>query len=176
MKLSVNATVQLRSPTWGTAAMPAFRPLTRVRLTRIPGKLDVRLRFGRPVRTLKVDDQRRIALFAPGAVFCRLRWIWMDRAGLAWELQVLQADDPLGEATRIEGIVPRVHVLVRADGERQVRLVQQRIASIGALGFDPSDASPMYWRMVQRRLSAGLPLPDYTVERHAAHLAARGVA
>ncbi|MDA8255546.1 MAG: DUF2840 domain-containing protein, partial [Betaproteobacteria bacterium] len=40
-----------------------------------------------------------------------------------------------------------------------------------ALGIDPAAVSPAYWRTLGNRLSARLPLPAYTVERHAAYLA-----
>ncbi|MDA8256840.1 MAG: DUF2840 domain-containing protein, partial [Betaproteobacteria bacterium] len=44
-----------------------------------------------------------------------------------------------------------------------------------ALGIDPAAVSPAYWRTLGNRLSARLPLPAYTVERHAAYLAGEGL-
>jgi hypothetical protein len=42
---------------------------------------------------------------------------------------------------------------------------------IEALGIDPAVVAVTYWRTVGNRLAARQPLPDYTTERHAAHLA-----
>jgi hypothetical protein len=40
-----------------------------------------------------------------------------------------------------------------------------------ALGIEPAAVAATYWRTVGNRLAARQPLPDYTTERHAAHLA-----
>ena len=49
--------------------------------------------------------------------------------------------------------------------------VLPQIDAIEALDIDPVTVSSAYWRMLGNRLSARLPLPAYTVERHAAYLA-----
>lgn len=57
------------------------------------------------------------------------------------------------------------------DVELRDTLVPQQIDAIEALDIDPASTSPAYWRTLGNRLSARLPLPAYTVERHAAYLA-----
>jgi len=52
-----------------------------------------------------------------------------------------------------------------------VQLLLPQIDAIEALSIDPAAVSPAYWRTLGNRLSARLPLPAYTVERHAAYLA-----
>ena len=63
------------------------------------------------------------------------------------------------------------HLLLCAEGERQVQSVLPQIDAIEALGIDPVAVSTAYWSTLGNRLSARLPLPAYTVERHAAYLA-----
>lgn len=50
-----------------------------------------------------------------------------------------------------------------------------RIDAIEALGIEPAEVSPAYWRTLGNRLAAHLPLPDYSAERHAAWLAGRAL-
>lgn len=49
-------------------------PLTRVSLAYVERRINLYLRFGQPLRELRLDRWRRCASFAPGAVFCRVRW------------------------------------------------------------------------------------------------------
>ena len=68
----------------GTAAPPTSlaelvgragaTPLTRVSLAFIEQRIDIYLRFGEPARTIRLDRWRRVAMFLPGVVFCRIRW------------------------------------------------------------------------------------------------------
>jgi len=67
----------------------------------------------------------------------------------------------------IHGIDPGAGVLLRAEGPREVRTVLPKIDAIAALGIDPADAAPAYWRLLGERLAARHPLPDYTAARHA---------
>jgi hypothetical protein len=52
-----------------------------------------------------------------------------------------------------------------------VQSVLPQIDAIETLDIDPVAVSPAYWRTLGNRLSARLPLPAYTAERHAAYLA-----
>ncbi|MNL26279.1 hypothetical protein D3C87_1477960 [compost metagenome] len=47
--------------------------------------------------------------------------------------------------------------------------------AIEGLGIDPCAVAVTYWRTVGNRLAARQPLPAYTAERHAAHLARRAL-
>lgn len=142
-------------------------PVTRVSLVNVPHQFVVSLRFGRPVRELSLDGTRRIAAFLPGARFARLRWEAGDWAPSRWQLLVLQACTLSEPMQRLPGIDPGAGVLLRAEGPRQVRAVLQKIDAIAALGIDPADAAPAYWRLLATRLAARHPLPDYTAARHA---------
>lgn len=150
-------------------------PLTRVTLVHVPHQLVVSLRFGRPVRELSVDATRRIAAFLPGARFARLRWEAEYYGSARWQLLVLQACTLYEPMQRFAGIDPGASMLLRAEGPREVRAILPKIDAITALGIDPADASPTYWRLLAGRLAARQPLPDYTALRHAAWRSGRAL-
>ena len=148
-------------------------PLTRVSLAFVAHRINVYLRFGHPVRELRLDRWRRCAAFLPAAMFCRVRWESNDYGTTRWQLMVLQACTPLDAVQRIAGIQPGARLLLCAEGELQVRSVLPQIDAIEALDIDPVSVSLAYWRTLGNRLSARLPLPAYTAERHAAYLAGK---
>ena len=150
-------------------------PLTRVSLAYVERRIDVYLRFGEPVHTVRLDRWRRIAVFTPGAVFCRIRWQANDYGTVRWQLMVMQACTPHDAVQRIAGVLPGARLLLNADTEHTVRAVLAQIDAIEALGISPSAASPAYWRTVGNRFTARLPLPAYTAARHAAWLAGRAL-
>jgi hypothetical protein len=145
--------------------------LTRVSLAFVERRINLYLRFGHPVRELRLDRWRRCAMFLPAALFCRVHWESNDYGTTRWQLMMLQTCTPLDAVQRIPGIQPGARLLLYAEGERQVQSVLPQIDAIEAMGIDPVAVSPAYWRTLGNRLSARLPLPAYTVERHAAYLA-----
>ncbi len=100
-----------------------------------------------------------------------MKWIGNDYGTALWQLKVLQAPMPFDGAQRIAGVAPGARILLRADSEPQVKAVLEVIDAIEALGIEPAAVAATYWRTVGNRLAARQPLPDYTLERHAAHLA-----
>ncbi|MCI4214283.1 DUF2840 domain-containing protein [Dickeya dianthicola] len=169
----------------GTAAPPtslaglvgraSTTPLTRVSLAYIEQRIDIYLRFGEPARTIRLDRWRRVAIFLPGVVFCRIRWHANDYGTIRWQLMVMQACTPLDAAQRIPGVLPGARLLLHAEGEPAVRAVLAKIDAIEALGIAAIDVSPAYWRTLGNRLASRLPLPAYTTERHAAWRAGRAL-
>lgn len=146
-------------------------PLTRVSLAFVAQRINLYLRFGHPVRELQLDRWRRCATFLPAAIFCRVRWESNDYGTTRWQLMVLQACNPLDAVQRIAGVQPGARLLLHAEGALQVQSVLPQIEAIEALGIEPVAVSPAYWRTLGNRLSARLPLPPYSAERHAAFLA-----
>jgi hypothetical protein len=69
------------------------------------------------------------------------------------------------------GVVPGARILLRADGELQVQAVLALIDRIEVSTIDPCAVAATYWQAVGNRLAARQPLPEYTPERHAAHIA-----
>ncbi|PNG51794.1 hypothetical protein WDL1CHR_02483 [Variovorax sp. WDL1] len=153
-----------------SAADPGDPPLTRVSLAYVEHRINLYLRFGQPLRELRLDRWRRCASFAPGAVFCRVRWESNDYGTTRWQLVVLQACTPGERMQRIAGVRPGAQLLLCADDETRVQAVLQQIDVIEALAIDPTQASPAYWRTLGNRLAARQPLPAYGTERHAAWL------
>ncbi|MBA1263227.1 DUF2840 domain-containing protein [Ectopseudomonas chengduensis] len=147
--------------------------LTRVSLAYVEQRIKLYLRFGEPACITRLDQWRRVAVFLPGAVFCRIRWQANDYGTIRWQLMVMQACTPLDTVQRIPGVLPGARLLLHTEGDNTVRAVLERIDAIEALGIAPVAASPAYWRTLGNRLAARSPLPGYTVERHAAWLAGR---
>ena len=148
-------------------------PLTRVSLAYIEARFKLYLRFGEPARALQLDRWRRCAVFLPGAMLCRIRWQANDYGTIRWQLMVMQTCTPLDAVQRIPGVQPGARLLLHAEGDANVRAVLERIDAIEALGIAAIDVSPAYWRTLGNRLAARLPLPEYSIERHAAWLAGR---
>lgn len=157
------------------AVLPPRPVHMRVSLAFVEHRVNVWLRFGQPVRETTLDRWRRVAIFEPDAVCCRVKWIGNDYGTALWQLMLLQAPMPFDRAQRIAGVAPGARILLRADSEQQVKAVLEVIDAIEALGVDPAAVAVTYWRTVGNRLAARQPLPDYTIERHAAHIARRAL-
>ncbi|WP_296560881.1 DUF2840 domain-containing protein [Pigmentiphaga sp.] len=143
----------------------------RVSLAFVEHRVNIWLRFGRPVRETAMDRWRRIAVFAPGAVCCRVQWAGNAYGTVLWRLMVLQAPMPFDDAQCVAGVSPGARILLRVEGDRQVKVVLEAIDAIEQIGIDPCTVAATYWRTLGNRLAARQPLPAYTAERHAAHLA-----
>ncbi|WP_454710805.1 DUF2840 domain-containing protein [Cupriavidus nantongensis] len=157
------------------AGQAGSAPLTRVSLAYVEQRIDLYLRFGEPARIVRLDRWRRVAVFLPGAMFCRIRWQANDYGTIRWQLMVMQACTPLDAAQRIPGVLPGACLLLHAEGEPAVRAVLAQLDAIEAQGIAPADVSPAYWRTLGNRLVARLPLPAYTAEQHAAWRAGRAL-
>lgn len=147
--------------------------VTRVTLASIGRHVRIRLRFGAPQRIVRLDAYRRLAIFMPGAVCCRVSWAANAYGTVTWTLMVMQAATPLDAVQCIAGVVPGARLLLRVDGKRQVKTVLALIDAIEADGIAPVTVSPAYWRTVANRLAARQAPPAYTAERHIAYLARR---
>jgi hypothetical protein len=178
-RLSSIAATSLRS-TAPASGQPLGRrssaaSFTRVSLVFVEQRINLYLRFGRPQREHRLDHRQRCAFFLPGACFARILWQANDYGTTRWQLLVLQACLPRDRVHRIPGICPGARILLHVEGERRVQAVLTQIDAMEALGIDPSDVSPAYWRTLGNRLAARLSPPSYTVERHTAWLAVRGL-
>ena len=171
----VQGNVQPSMRLWTQNALPERPTQMRVSLAFVDQQVNLWLRFGRPVRKIVLDRWRRVAVFAPGTVCCRVKWVAYAYGTAVWQLMVLQAglllDHEGGGIQRIAGVVPGARILLRAEGERQVKAVLEVIDAIEQSGIDPCTVAVTYWRTVGNRMAARLPLPEYTAERHAAHIA-----
>lgn len=142
---------------------------TRVLLTFVADRLNVYLRFGQPRAERVLDQHRRVLEFSPHSVCCRVSWQANDHGTTAWQLIVLQTGAPGEPVERIRGIAPGASLLLRASGVRHVPAVLAVIDRIEALGIDPSDSSPEYWRVIHQCLCTRAELPEYGRARHDAY-------
>ncbi|CAM8753321.1 hypothetical protein NCF_00957 [Burkholderia pseudomallei] len=176
MNAQISTATASSSPALAVLAGQAdITPLTRVSLAYIERRIDVYLRFGEPAHIVRLDRWRRVAVFLPGAMFCRIRWQANDYGTTHWQLMVMQACTPLDVAQRIPGVLPGARLLLHAEVEPAVRAVLAQLDAIEAQGVAPADVSSAYWRTLGNRLAARLPPPEYTAQRHAAWLAGRAL-
>ena len=70
---------------------------------------------------------------------------------------------------------PGGEILLRLDGWPKVQRALAVIDALEALGLDPADVSPDYWRHAHNRLTADLEPSAYTPERHAAWIGRRRI-
>jgi hypothetical protein len=145
--------------------------LTRVILAFVPGRVNNRLRFGHPVHEIVLDRWRTIAQFAPGTFFCRVCWLANDYGTTVWNLSVLQAGSAGEPLQCMAGVFPGARRLLHVSGELKVQQALHVVDAIETLGIDPVAVSPAYWHLLHNRLATRELLPDYTLDRHAAHLA-----
>lgn len=148
---------------------------TRVSLAYLESRFKLYLRFGEPVRIIRLDRWRRVAVFLPNAIFCRIRWQANDYGTVRWQLMVMQSGLPRDAMQRIPGVQPGARLLLHTQGDYTVRTMLKCIDAIEAQGIAPATVPPAYWGTLANRLAARFPLPEYTSERHAAWLAGRAL-
>jgi hypothetical protein len=150
--------------------------LTYVELVFCPGRIERWVRFGQVAQEHRVGSRQRFVGFEPGAVFGFVRWV-CDAGGTAvTRIDILQAVRRSAPCWTVPGVAPGAEILLRLSGWPKVQKALTAIDAIEALGVDPADAAPDYWRHVGGRLSVGEAARGYSRERHAAWLARRELA
>jgi hypothetical protein len=149
--------------------------LTHVEILWIKGRVENRIRFGRIDRQHMIDRQRRVVSFATGSIFAFVRWAANDHGTVRSRIDILRAVAPGERCVTIPHVDPGGECLLRISGWPKVEKVLQVIDAIEALGIDPADAAPEYWRHVHNRLSAGDRPRSYSRSRHQAWLHRRRV-
>ena len=116
--------------------------VTRVALVFMAQRINAYLRFGDPVHLRIIDERRRVAEFAAGAIFCRILWQANDFGTTRWELAVMQAMHRGEPMQHVTGVVPGARLLLQAEGGRNVQAVLRLIDAIEAQRIDPADVAP----------------------------------
>ena len=150
-------------------------PQTLVSLLFIPRRLNVYLRFGQPLEVREIDRRKRVAVFAPGSVFCRVWSQSNDFGNTRWELAVMQTIGPAESGQRIAGIAPGAKLLLHVDTPRGRRAVTGLIESIEQQAIDAAEVAPSYWQMIHGRIAAHCDATWYSVEQHQAYRACRAL-
>jgi hypothetical protein len=151
-------------------------PLTHVELTWIEKKIEFRIRFGRRAADKILDRRRRIASFAPDSIFCFVRWASNDYGTVISRMDIVRTVGAGERYQTLPFVRPGGEILLRVDAWPRVERALQAIDAIEAIGVDPADASPDYWRHLHNRLAVGDEPRAYTREQHDAWLKRRSVA
>ena len=132
------------------------------------------LRFGRQAGDRIIDRRRRVASFAPGAIFAFIRWAANDYGTISSRIDIVRAVSR-GEAfSTLPHVDPGGDILLHLHGWPKVVQVLRAIDAIETLGIAPEDVAPDHWRHIHNRLSAGLPPRSYSLARHKAKLLREG--
>ena len=149
--------------------------LTHVELTWIEKKIEHWLRFGRRAKERILDRRRSIASFEPNSIFAFVRWASNDYGTIISRMDIVRAVESGERCQTLPFVRPGGEILLRVDSWPKVERVLRSIDVIEALGVDPADVAPEYWRHLQNRITAGHEPRAYTREQHAAWLKRRSV-
>ena len=144
--------------------------LTHVELTWLSKRVEQRIRFGRPVASLRLDGHRRRVSFAPNLIFAVVRWAGNGYGTISCEIDIVRAVAPGERCTTAPFLRPGGEIFLSIKNWPKVERVLQAIDAVEALGIDPADAAPDHWRHVHNRLIVGEKPRAYTLTRHRAWL------
>jgi len=156
-------------------ADPAPDRLTHVELTWLAKRVEQRIRFGRPMASLRLNRHRRCVSFAPNAIFAVVRWTGNTYGTISSEIDILRAVAPGERCTTAPFMQPGGEIFLSITSWPKVERVLQAIDAVEALGIDPADAAPDHWRHVHNRLIVGERPRAYTLSRHRAWLKRRRI-
>lgn len=149
---------------------------TLVELTFRKQKVEQWIRFGRKSFEQIIDRRRCIVGFAPGSIFAFVRWASNDYGTMVSRLDILRAIGRGEPFQTVPFVRPGGEILLQINGWQHVQRALVAIDAVEALGLDPADVSPDYWRHVHNRLSAGQEPNSYTTARHEAWIGRRRIA
>jgi len=149
--------------------------LTFVELTWKEGRVEQWIRFGDPVCEERLGPHRRRFAFARGAIFGVNRWAANTYGTVLSRFNIVQAARPGTAIQTLPYLRPGGALLLSTHGWPKVERVLQAIDTIEALGIDPADASPEYWRHLHNRLTTAQPAHFYTRLQHRAWLKRRSL-
>ena len=165
----------MRPPADVRAAYKAAPHLTHVELSWREGRVEHWLRFGHPVAEPRLDALRRIASFSPGSVFGFVRWASNAYGTIISRIDIVRVVGS-GEAYQTLPFVRRGgNLLLSIKGWPKVEKVLHAVDAVEALGLDPAEAAPDYWRHVHNRLTVSQDPRAYSIDQHRAWLARRRI-
>ena len=144
--------------------------LTEVELAWYEGQVERWIRFGRIAAGRIIDRRRRVVSFAPQSMFAYVRWASNDYGTVVSRIDILRAAAPGEPISTVPYVTPGAEILFRLAGWPKVQLSLRAIDAVEALGVEPTDVPPDYWRHVHNRLTAGQNPRPYTLARHQAWL------
>ena len=150
--------------------------LTHVELIWREKQIEHWIRFGRDVGERILDRRRRILSFPAGAIFAFVRWAANDFGTVVSRIDIVRAVGAHEPYQTLPFVRPGGDILLKVNGWPSVESVLILIDAIEALGIDPADAAPDYWRHVHNRLAVADTPRRYTREQHRAWLLRRRAA
>jgi len=120
-------------------------------------RINHRILFGNIERYVRLDWQRRLAVFRPGSVFGYERWLANRYGTQSWSIVVGQAT-PVGPITRVDGIHPGLDVWSRTVGKTRVKRLFEAIDAMRAAGILPEQLSERRWRALHLANHQAQPL------------------
>lgn len=148
---------------------------TLVELTWIEKRIENWIRFGRESYEQKLDRRHRVVGFAPGTIFCLVRWAANDYGTIISRLDIVRAVNRGEPFQTLPFVRPGGEILLKVESWPKVEDVLRHVDGIEALGIDPADADPDHWRHVAHWMNAGETPRPYTAERHRAWLRRREI-
>ncbi|MBZ9683565.1 MULTISPECIES: DUF2840 domain-containing protein [unclassified Mesorhizobium] len=149
--------------------------LTQVELVWLKKRIENYIRFGKLAANRTIDRSRRVVSFTPGCIFGFVRWTANDFGTVASRIDILRAVATGERCSTVAYVRPGADILLTAIGWPNVEKVLKIIDAIEAIGIDPIDVSPDYWRHAHSRLAARQAPRPYTRQRHEAWLLRRRV-
>ncbi|WP_315745041.1 MULTISPECIES: DUF2840 domain-containing protein [unclassified Bradyrhizobium] len=149
--------------------------LTDVELIWLEKRVENWIRFGHAARETILDKRRRILSFAPGSIFAFVRWAANDFGTVFSRIDIIRTVAPEQGCTTIPHVRPGGDIMLHLAGWPKVERVLQQIDMVEALGIDPTEAAPDYWRHVHNRLLVDEAPRPYTRLRHQAWLRRRRI-
>lgn len=145
-------------------------PLTEVQLIWLKGQFQRWVRFGRPAAEQQIDRRRRVASFAPGAVFAVVHWEagqYGTTLSRLWVLRAVATGEPFDP---VPFVTPGAEILLDLKTWGKVRAALSVIDAIDAEGLRPERVAPDHWRHVGGRIGVAQTPSPYTRVRHRAWL------
>lgn len=156
--------------------LPVIRPPKAYQLTAVyiryrKNRINHRLRFGTPRVKTRLGWHESLVSFAPDQVFGYIRWSANEHGTQDWRLFVCKAggDSPniIGSSggntghhyrlTRIPGVLPGAHVLLKTQGATRVKRALKLIDTLEKDTGDLISVTESYWRHLHNRLEVNQP-------------------
>jgi len=150
--------------------------LTAVYIRYRKSRINHRLRFGEPHSEIRLGWSSRLASFKPNDVFGYIRWSANEFGTQDWRLFVCKAggnshhidgqgDEKTGHhnrLTRIPGVLPGAHILLKTQGKARVKRALVYLDAIEKETGELSLVTESYWRYLHNRLDVNQPPHDFS--------------
>ena len=150
--------------------------LTAVYIRYRKNRINHRLRFGEPQSETWLGWHSRLASFKPAKIFSYIRWSANEYGTQDWRLFVCKAGGSHSQnleldggntghhncLTRIPGVLPGAHILLKTQGKARVKRALVYINAIEKETGELSLVTESYWRHLHNRLEVNHPPHDFS--------------